>query len=441
MKKIKLLLAPLGILLALSSLSPGFVFGVGLLDPDFGNEGKVVVPGFEEYLLDAALLPDHRVVIIGPKQLLALLPSGEVDRGFGQWGQTQLSLPSGAKEASFSLVLTDSQGRIVVVGACDFAESSGVHNLVEGRDLPRQIMIQRYLPDGKLDPSFGTGGTVLTDFGLPPSGPGFAPRVFPHNAEIDGQDRILITGNYRAPASEEIFVGRLSAGGEDDPSFAQDGVYTPSGYEWVGRPVTDKQDGVFFITSRGPHKRVLIHLAETGEPDSGFGDNGGRPVSGTVGLGSLGIDAYGRITFFNQLFGQRGRLPNGFRIRRLLPDGTLDRVFAENAPAVRVPRLYDWQTRTDDQGRILLAMELKNTAKRDRPPGLPVALGLMRLRADGAPDRSFGAAGIVRIQFGGRSPEIHLVSLQVQGGEALLAGSRCVSRCQSALARIRLNPS
>ena len=439
MKKSKQLVAALGILLASMTVGPAAAVGFGSLDPRFAQDGRAVVPAIDEYLLDAALLPDRRVVVVTWNQLVAILPSGQVDREFGKAGRVRLAGPPGAKAASFGTVSVDSEGRIVVVGSCDFAERTGVHNMFEGVDRPRQMMIRRFTPDGMLDPTFGDDGTALTDFGLPPAGPGFAPRLFLQDATLDGLDRILISGHRRTPSGEEAFVGRLSAEGEDDASFATAGAYSPADYRWVGRPVADEDGGVFFMARRGFRERFLLHLGEDGRPDRRFGEDGGRPVSGTAKLSSLSLDPAGRIVFANQLQGRPGRLPKRIRIRRLLSDGSLDRDFAEKAAVIRVPRLDSWTLATDDRGGIMLAMELKNTNRRNGPYWRPVVLGLMRLREDGVSDQSFGRNGFLGIRFGPRNQETDLAAFDIQGTRALVAATQCTSSCRAALAGARLD--
>lgn len=440
MKKIKWLLCAMSIVFALTTGSAGAVAASGHLDPAFGRNGKVTLPSPNESLVDAALLPDGGVLVAGRDQLLKLLPSGQIDRSFGESGRMELVPPLGAREAFFDTVLIDSLGRILVVGICDFSKRTGVHELIETDYLPRQILAQRYMPDGKLDPSFGNGGTVLTDFGLPPAQPGRAPHLFFWSATLDPSDRLLITGARRTERRDEAFVGRLTGGGENDSSFAPSGGLSLAGFSYVGKPVAANEDGVFLIAGHGFRKRSLLHLEASEDGDLNWTVVSEQPLTRAALFGTLTEDPAGRLLFANQLLGSREQnIPNGVQIKRLQPNGTPDRSFGNaGAVAFRFARLTEVRLATDVRGRALIAMELNTLARPFPVQPKPAALVLMRLRSSGALDRSFGRNGLVRIRLNATELEGWFQGLDLVGGRALLGGTWCWMKCRSLLTRIAL---
>jgi uncharacterized delta-60 repeat protein len=134
----------------------------GSLDTSFGTEGLVTTDfsGGSDVASDVALQPDGKVVVAGSTgppdgaRELALArynPDGTPDSSFGTSGMVVTNFPSD-DEAAFALALQP-DGRIVAAGIA-FPPSS-----------PGDFIVARYNPDGTPDSSFGTGGEVTTDFG------------------------------------------------------------------------------------------------------------------------------------------------------------------------------------------------------------------------------------------------------------------------------------
>src|SRR4029077_14246178 len=124
----------------------------GDLDQSFSGNGKktIAYAGMNSTANDVAIAPGNgRVILAGTVidggaydfALVRLKPSGQV---IGK-GQTDFAggLDTGAA------VVIQANGRIVIAGLAD-GENFG---------------LARYTPNGALDPSFGAGGKVITDFG------------------------------------------------------------------------------------------------------------------------------------------------------------------------------------------------------------------------------------------------------------------------------------
>lgn len=431
---------------------------VASLDPSFGKGGKVSLPRQIEDTWETVQLADGRIVVPGRSGLLALLPSGEIDSSFGVGGFASLLLPPGAASAGIADLLVDSQGRLVVVGRATFCPPDG-NGCADSRS---EALVERFDPSGNIDYGFGEGGFFTSDFGVPPPGPrppspadilpppaGQSPSVGARYAAIDAAGRIVISAQRLAGYEfhkgyfvnrSEPFVARLQPDGEVDGTFAGSGVLSLPGTGALGRPLADAQGG-FYISAFTGTGSTLMRLQPNGQADPGFGQAGGRPLP--AGTGSpVDLDGSGRLLLYGYLQGwKERRLANGILIKRLLPDGSLDRSFGRRgAISFRMPRLYTARIALDEQGRILVGAALKEQSKKGRRPALPPGLALTRLRPGGAPDKSFGRQGIVAIPFR-RSVELNIESLSVRNGAALLGAGGCSKgSCGRALAKVRLGP-
>ena len=149
----------------------------------------------------------------------------------------------------------------------------------------------RFNADGSPDASFGNGGTLVTDLGLPTpkAGGGRYPgaSVGIANLAIDSQDRILITGGVvtelgcTRSVNSEGFVTRLTESGAVDPSF---GFHLVEGLARVGQ-IESRPGGYLALASGGPlctgaegPKSVMIGIDPNGNVDPGFGSFGFRTL-------------------------------------------------------------------------------------------------------------------------------------------------------------------
>ena len=137
----------------------------GSLDPNFAGDGHIRTPFYSSRarVNAVAAQPDGKLVAAGyaATQCNSLgcgsnqfavsryLPTGTVDTTFGTGGTVLTGFPNGPAEARAVAIQPD--GKIVVAG--------------EGTtDWPGPgVALARYLPDGTLDSSFGTGGRVLSN--------------------------------------------------------------------------------------------------------------------------------------------------------------------------------------------------------------------------------------------------------------------------------------
>ncbi|HKV13110.1 MAG TPA: hypothetical protein VJ725_33520 [Thermoanaerobaculia bacterium] len=138
----------------------------GRLDPSFGGDGIVANPFYTYPAVPFSVVvqPDGKIVAGGiafPNSsnlqdgdfaLWRFLPDGSLDPGFGVGGRSWTDFP-GRFDQIRSLAL-QADGGIVAVG----------YTQINGQFHTTDFALARYTSDGQLDPLFGTGGTVVTDF-------------------------------------------------------------------------------------------------------------------------------------------------------------------------------------------------------------------------------------------------------------------------------------
>jgi uncharacterized delta-60 repeat protein len=156
----------------------------GDLDPTFGAGGAVTTSGLGWAAAHALQVqPDGKIVTAGHGgaaggsvefALVRYNPDGSLDPDFGTGGRVLTAFGAGYDMAHALVLQPD--GKIVAAGhraGSDFA-------------------LARYLPDGQLDPAFGTGGKITTDFGG-------SDEVA--NALVLQPDGKLVTAGYRCLGS------------------------------------------------------------------------------------------------------------------------------------------------------------------------------------------------------------------------------------------------
>jgi uncharacterized delta-60 repeat protein len=136
----------------------------GNLDTSFGNNGVAMtpIPGGDASASAVALQPDGKVVLagtaIGPAgagqefAIVRLTTSGIPDPAFGTSGVVLTQFFAGQSKGGAQTVAIMKDGRIVVGGVGQTTAGSAAFGLM------------RLSTGGGLDPTFGTGGMVLTEF-------------------------------------------------------------------------------------------------------------------------------------------------------------------------------------------------------------------------------------------------------------------------------------
>ena len=243
--------------------------------------------------------------------LAQLTPAGQLDPSLGTGGKVTSEIPgmgwSQGLDAAF-----DASGRIVAVGEARPTPYTS----------PTAFALARYLPSGQPDPSFGTGGYVVTLFGAGDDNGAGAVAL-----AADG--RIVAAGYSRAGFA----AARYGDDGSLDPTFDGDGTAT---YPLGGRvnDVAVAADGRVVMAGDSRARVAVLRVNADGSRDGTFADAGAfiapsppGPIGGGAFYGAV-VDPTGTPTVAGHSRGQ-------FMVVRFTPDGQLD---PPSAAATASPR-------------------------------------------------------------------------------------------------------
>ena len=183
----------------------------GALDASFGGNGKlpqVFVPNAGNVAPSLALLPDGKFLLAGTCFdlgdndfcLFRFNVDGSIDNTFATNGS--VITPMGIADDRARAILTQPDGKIVVAGTCN----NGVDS---------DFCAARYLPNGTLDASFGSGGKVIT---------AFSNRDDVMNAmTLQPDGKLLLAGYCNNGATDDVCALRYGINGALDASFGSGG--------------------------------------------------------------------------------------------------------------------------------------------------------------------------------------------------------------------------
>jgi uncharacterized delta-60 repeat protein len=174
----------------------------GTVRDDFGGDDD---PRAAVVQADGKLLVAGGTGATGDDAMVARYADGGLDPTFSGDGRATSAFGRGA--AGESIVLQP-DGKVVVVGI--------VAHRTEARG---NIALMRFLPDGNLDPSFGTGGLVETDLG----GSGWAVG---YEVAVARNGDLLVVGSRDIYSADGAVLLRYRPDGTLDSSFGTGGVIT-----------------------------------------------------------------------------------------------------------------------------------------------------------------------------------------------------------------------
>lgn len=185
----------------------------GLLDASFGTGGKVTttIGTTSSYAYSVALQSDGRILLAGYSTgssqdftLVRYLTNGSRDDGVGIGGIVTTDFNSNIDRAYAMVIQPD--GKIVIAGTT----FTGSYN---------DFALARYLSNGSLDTSFGTGGKVTT-----PVGPNYDEI---HGLAVQSDGKIVAAGHvYDAGFVSDFGLVRYESDGQPDTSFGVAGKIT-----------------------------------------------------------------------------------------------------------------------------------------------------------------------------------------------------------------------
>jgi uncharacterized delta-60 repeat protein len=350
------------------------------------------------------------VALLVASAVPAAAAPGQLDPSFGAGGTVIIEFPSSYSGARAVAVQAD--GRIVAAG---FAHTND--------SIISDFALTRYDASGALDPTFGTGGKVRTDFG------GRFDEALAVAVHLDG--RIVVAGNSSDASGSDMAVARYNSDGTLDPTFDGDGLaLVDFGNEASARAVALQPDGKVVLAGWATQPVgggccvsdfALARLTTAGAPDTSF-DGDGRVVTdflpgtdnGHDAAQAVLVQADGRIVAAGS--GVAGGTSVDFAVARYLPDGSLDPTFSNDGLVTTDFVGYFDEIRdlaVDTGGRIVTggqSCEFPGNADE------VCDFGLVRYTSDGSLDRRFGRQGRVRTDLGGDVGEgIRGVVVQADG--------------------------
>jgi uncharacterized delta-60 repeat protein len=361
-------------------------------------------------------------------------PPGELDPSFGSAGKLTTDFFGTSEEINAVAPLPD--GRFVVAGTVTGRN-------ISGSGTSPNLSVARYLPDGRLDLSFGTAGLFMLDR----SGnvdEAHAIKVLPDRS-------LLVVGTLAPTGYSDYALVKLRPSGTTDTSFgdaAVGGGRTGSVLLDVAGPTLHDEARHIAVQRNGKiivagntlvavgnfryRRTTVARFTADGVLDPTFGGNG----SGYVILaGFYAADAQTSDYVSAIATNQRGDLPvddsitlvgytfarNNAFAARLTRDGAIDPNFGSNGSgrvtfsaantggvATGVSDLR--AARIDDAGRLVLA-----------GTGTDRGMAFLRLSASGTPDLTFGTNGRTLMKVSSISNYDEPRALALQGNGKIVA--------------------
>lgn len=374
--------------MASALLSPAALAAPGDLDPTFGDLGRA-------YELLNLSGPAWSIEAQGEDD--AVVAGGDFYTGYyyydDTWGYAQRLSGDGSVDPVFAAPgIVGTEVRDVAVAAD--GRITGVGRTINVGSSTTSLTVFRLLPDGALDPAFGTEGILyLPDLGT---------SSLANSVVLDPDGRIVVSG----ARDGELLVLALLPDGALDASFANAGIFVgpPTDAQLLPRIVRTATGG-YRVTRQGAECQVLA-LTSTGAVDGSFGSSGAAAIGDSSACIAIASQADGRLL----VAGHRGS--EGLAAR-LLEDGSPDATFDPGSVAAALQAATALEV--SDDGSILVAGRSEVAGGSDAV--------MMRLLADGSPYTAFGNGGATVIDLLSRYHAGAVINdIAVQGDRLLLAG-------------------
>ena len=240
----------------------------GDLDLSFSGDGKTTIniaSGTDESYA-SAIQPDQKIILVGKAvtgqnsdiALARLNTDGQLDSSFGSGGKVVSNFGSNYEYAKSVAIQSDNK---IVVGG--FIRNSWNYDFA----------LIRYLPEGTLDNTFGTGGKVQTDLVY---------DDYIYDIAIQQDGKILAVGYaVNISGQGDIAIVRYNSDGTLDNTFGTGGIVLTAigSYSDFGYCIAIQSDGKFFVSgyyviNGNNHDVFVAKYNSDGTLDSSFGNNG-----------------------------------------------------------------------------------------------------------------------------------------------------------------------
>lgn len=390
----------------------------------------------------------HRLAIPRPRRTFRpqaeglegrqLLTAGALDLSFNSTGYV-LAGPSSAQ----AVTIQPLNGDILATGEVYPTSTGGDFRVVA------------LTPSGALDSSFGSGGSVTTDFA------GKEDR--PQAMAVMSDGRIVVAGWADTGTGKvkgypvynyDFAVARYLPSGALDTSFGTGGKVTTNISTYSSTDTLNKQDvanavviqddgkivvGGYSYTALGTKEGVLVRYNTNGTLDTSFGQSGvvqiNLPNFTSDGVWGLAIWRDPTTGTDKIVTMEAPKTSSGYSVAvaRYNLDGSLDASFGTNGRTVTtVPgvSLGDWGMALQSDGSVVV------TGYYQYSNGNPQDTFLLRYTAAGVLDSTFGNNGITVFDAGG-SDVGYSVAIQPSDGKILVAGYSSLTNGSAFVARFQ----
>jgi uncharacterized delta-60 repeat protein len=293
------------------------------------------------------------------------------------------------------------------------------------------VVTQAQTTAGNLDATFGSGGTVRTDF---------AGNIDQANAvAIQPNGQIIAAGSSfsNSKTVEDFIVARYNANGSLDKRFAKNGKITTDFFRNVDSisAVAIQPDGGIIVAGfaqlggNGGNPRVfaLARYRSDGNPDTSFGNGGALTTSfggNFAAASAVMVQPDGKIVVAGTVDFNPDLPTSGldFALARYNANGTLDGSFGKGGQVV-----FDFLGSFDQSkaavlqpdGKFVVAGTASDSAT--RPNATDIALA--RYNSDGSLDAGFGTGGEAAIPFNNSATEQGNALALLPDGKIIVAGA------------------
>jgi uncharacterized delta-60 repeat protein len=284
----------------------------GDLDPFFNPTGAGSPPGMvfspplsAMVIHKIALLPQGKIFagtsVFNQRMLIGWLPDGSLDPAFGNSG---IALPAAEDPGVMMGIAVQPDGKVLV--ACDGIDGA----------------VLRFLPNGSLDQSFGSGGKVIINF------PDHSGEVYTLVMLSDGG--ILVGGAVLEGVWMRPRLWKFLPDGRRDQTFGTAGGITLIDPGYISE-MAEQPDGKIVATGAGPvgEHAWVGRLNARGTLDSTFGGSGrfalSHPVDAQGRSTRLALQSDGKVVIAGSF--DAGSGDYAFFVNRFNPDGTHDTGF------------------------------------------------------------------------------------------------------------------
>jgi uncharacterized delta-60 repeat protein len=381
--KTKLLYSILSLVTCFSAISQD-----GTPDPTFGTNGTIQqdIGGFTDWALAIDQQNDGKLIVAGGLDigngdfiptLVRFNTDGSLDTSFGVNGVVTNNVGSGFD--FYTHIAFQQDGNILTSGSI-------------GPFAQRVVTINRFLPTGDLDTSFGNNGDLVP----------FNSFIENSVLKLLNDDSFLIANPVVDGSSTHILVNRYLPDGTLDTNFATNGTLTITNGQGSNAIyfIEEMADGRLVMAGRiqtnGVYQKTLARYMPDGSPDTSFGTNGFVVISEfqNYTLRSMALFDNGNIAILSSLYIDPDQYQN--RVVRYLANGDYDSSFGPGGQGFIDPGVTNLGARTlviQPNQRILVFGERTDFFEGGGPTYIK------RFHTNGGADTSLNITQILNSEF------------------------------------------